>query len=302
MYKIKLVEILFVLLLGVILFQLLYSPTDDGYFSVIVLPDTQKYTLNDSQNAVFLLQTRWIVDNIDEYNIKFVVHEGDIVDHADDDWEWTRANSALGILDRYDVPYSLIPGNHDHPTTLYDKYYPASKFSDKEWYGGNMVRENNSDANDNNYQIINVDGEDYIFVSIDVCPTMEEIIWAYQVFANHSDMFGILTTHGYLNENASREVHVCGDTSYIWYDLIKPSKNIRLVLSGHVHAEARRMDYNDYGFKVNQVLADYQERPNGGDGWLRILKFYSNKIRVETFSPLYDTFESDEDSMFMLYK
>jgi hypothetical protein len=38
-----------------------------------------------------------------------------------------------------------------------------------------------------------------------------------------------------------------------------------MVLAGHEHAEARRTDTNRCGGRVFQLLADYLDRPNGGD-------------------------------------
>jgi len=47
-------------------------------------------------------------------------------------------------------------------------------------------------------------------------------------------------------------------------------------------------------------LADYQGRANGGEGWLRILEFSpsNNVVRVKTFSPTLDRYETDADSEF----
>lgn len=41
---------------------------------------------------------------------------------------------------------------------------------------------------------------------------------------------------------------------------------------------------------VHTLLADYQARTNGGNGWLRILEFVppENKINVKTYSPWLD--------------
>ena len=47
-------------------------------FTIIVLPDTQYYS--EGNLHVFDNQTQWIVNNIDEMNIVFVSHLGDIVD------------------------------------------------------------------------------------------------------------------------------------------------------------------------------------------------------------------------------
>ena len=68
-----------------------------------------------------------------------------------------------------------------------------------------------------------------------------------------------------------------------------------------MHGEARRVDYVN-GYKVHQLVADYQDRPNGGNGWLRILEFFpaDNKTFVRTFSPFLKSYESDTDSQFWL--
>ena len=56
------------------------------------------------------------------------------------------------------------------------------------------------------------------------------------------------------------------------------------------------------GNTVYTLLADYQSRTNGGDGWLRILEFSpaNNEIRVKTFSPTLAQYETDADSQFTL--
>ena len=51
-----------------------------------------------------------------------------------------------------------------------------------------------------------------------------------------------------------------------------PNPNLRFMLSGHVHDESRRTDVVN-GRTVFQMLADYQDRASGGEGWLRILRF-----------------------------
>ena len=73
------------------------------------------------------------------------------------------------------------------------------------------------------------------------------------------------------------------------------------MLSGHVHGEARRTDVVN-GRTVFQMLADYQDRASGGEGWLRILRFVpgDNKIYVQTYSPWLNRFETDADSEFSL--
>jgi predicted small secreted protein len=112
----------------------------------------------------------------------------------------------------------------------------------------------------------------------------------------------LLSTHAFLDKNAGRRPHICTDTNYIWDDFIKQHKNLQLVVSGHVHAESMRTDKNLAGENVYQMLADFQEEENGGNGWIRILTFSpkNNRIDVRTYSPSLNTFQDDKDSQFQL--
>ena len=73
-------------------------------------------------------------------------------------------------------------------------------------------------------------------------------------------------------------------------------------MSGHVHSESRRTDKNLAGNTVYQMLADFQEDSNGGNGWLRILTFSpkNNRINVTTYSPSLFKFQRDTESEFEL--
>ncbi len=76
----------------------------------------------------------------------------------------------------------------------------------------------------------------------------------------------------------------------VWQKLIRKQPNIFLVVSGHVLGVGLQTSINDAGGKVVEMLTDYQGLPNGGDGWLRSLRFVpdENKIHVRTYSPLLD--------------
>jgi hypothetical protein len=81
------------------------------------------------------------------------------------------------------------------------------------------------------------------------------------------------------------------------------------MLSGHVcrladmalAGEGRRQD-SFAGHTVHSLLSDFQCHPNGGDGWLRIMRFVpsANEIRVRTFSPTLNQFEVDDSSDFTI--
>jgi hypothetical protein len=262
-------------------------------FTIVVLPDTQHYS--EAFPEVFSSQTQWIVDNVGSRNIVFVTHEGDIVEHASNTLEWQRADASMSMLDGV-VPYGMGPGNHDQPTTLYNQYFPYTRYQGYVWYGGHY-----QNLNDNNYQLFSAGGMDFVIVHLEFCPPTAAVTWASTVLQTYPQRIGIMTTHGYLNEAAQRTVHGCSDTAYLWDDLAVPNPNLRFMLSGHVHNESRRID--TVGTRtVFQMLADYQDRASGGEGWLRILRFVpgENRIYVQTYSPWLGRYEVDANSEFQL--
>jgi len=299
-------------------------------FSVIVLPDTQKYSVANS--PIFCQQTQWIVDKQKERNIVFVSHLGDIVDSgAQNTKEWELASKCMGKLDGK-IPYGIIPGNHDvdnwnrnKGVTIYDKYFPASRYSKYSWYKGNRKE------NQNNYQLISIDTDtatlvksradagitkstsvvDLIFLNLEIEPSNNTITWANEIAKKYPSAYIILTTHKYLPDDtpkrdADRAWSDDGNTGEdIWNKLVKDNCNIRMVWSGHFHktdGENRIVSTNSCGQEVQEILQDYQDRENGGNGLLRIYTFNpsTKNIEVQTYSPYTQKFEEDESSHFTL--
>lgn len=263
-------------------------------FTIIALPDTQHYS--EQFPAIFTSQTQWIKDNKAARNIVFVTHEGDIVQNVSSTTEWTRANESLSILDGV-VPYGMAPGNHDEPSTLYNQFFPYTRYQGVyPWYGGHY-----QNLNDNNYQLFSAGGMDFVAVHLDFCPTADVVAWGSSILNSFPDRIGMVTTHAYLGLSAERNTHVCGSTQYLWDGLTPNNPNLHFMLSGHVHGESRRNDAAN-GHPVFQMLADYQGRASGGEGWLRILRFVpaEDKIYVQTYSPWLNQYETDADSEFTL--
>lgn len=71
------------------------------------------------------------------------------------------------------------------------------------------------------------------------------------------------------------------------------------MLCGHNHAEARRFDTYE-GRTVLTLLSDFQSLPEGGGGYLRLLRFSprQNLVRVQTYSPWLDRYDTDAGSQF----
>jgi hypothetical protein len=279
----------------------------DTPWTLIVIPDTQIYSA--SHPEIFQSMTKSIVDYREALNIQMVMHMGDITNSESQTAEWDNANAALSVLFDNNIPLTLCLGNHDHSgfstvgaTTNFSATFPASRFEDFPWW------EDGSEFNDNNdqYVTLTIGSDDYLFMALDFCPDADEIAWANDVLSRHPNHKAVLSTHSFIDDTRGEYRGTsCSDTSYIFNDLVKKHANLRLVLCGHQHSvdgEFYRVDENEAGLEVFQLVTDYQTRTDGGDGRLRMMTFdpSNDEIRVHTYSPYTRTFDTDADSQFAL--
>jgi hypothetical protein len=288
------------LLVGLLAQMHAAAASELGDFSVVLLPDTQFYSQLYPQT--YAAQTRWIRDHVEHHNIKFVIHLGDIVEnHNDNEEEWRNADRAHRILDGV-APYSMLPGNHDMgkkdgkltgDTSLYNRYFGPARFAGRSWYGGHL-----GDANDNNYCFFEAAGMKFMVVSLQFDPSAAVLEWANQVISSHPERRVIVATHCYMRPKA-RDAAV---GQRVWRQCVNKHENVFLVVSGHVLGVGRQTSRNAAGRPVHELLVDHQGLPNGGDGWLSILRFSpaQNKIFVTAYSPLLSASNDAPDHTFSL--
>jgi hypothetical protein len=268
-------------------------------FTVIVLPDTQYYSSNTTysdHSEIFDSQTQWAVNNAVGMNILFVTHEGDIIDGFSSSTQWDKANRSMSILNTGNLPWGAAPGNHDlnmdSDTSQFNIYFGTSRFTGKTWYGGCLGGDNA-----NSYEFFNNGADQYLILHLQYNPSTAILAWANTTLTANPGKRVILVTHEYMSGSSRDSV---GNT--IWNSFVKyHTDQVFLVLCGHSLGEGLSTDTST-GHAVHQVLADYQGRTNGGNGWLRILDFRpaEDKIYVKTYSPYLNQYETDLDSQFTL--
>ncbi|MBN1590584.1 MAG: metallophosphoesterase [Pirellulales bacterium] len=293
------------------------DPISEGSWTMIVLPDTQHYSL--TYPDIFTAQTQWIADHKTSHNIQMVVHEGDIT-HLKTVAEFDNAKKSMSVLDAAGVPYSMCAGNHDYKLstrfTLFndDAYFgPKSAYAKQPTIAG-FYKEGKTDSS---YSTFKAGGNDWLVLSLEYAPCDEVIAWANGVAAAHPDHHIILNTHVYLYCDGTRydwatrgssqrwSPHEHGnDGQQLWDKLVKKHPNWRFVLNGHVLANGTGWlaSKGDHGNVVHQILANYQVRTNGGDGYLRIMEFISDgdTVKMSTYSPYQHAYLTAPDQKFTL--
>jgi len=324
---------------------------DGRKFTVGVIPDTQNYVdyanyTNPAALQRFVDETTYLANNKTALNLAYVTHVGDVVQHGDlsrsgdaVDGEWKRAQTALNVLADANVPFGLVPGNHDYanyshstgsrPLSGNDKWNqyfgPDSSFyAGKSWYGGSY------NGGMDSFQTFTGGGKTFLSLELEMDPSNGALAWAQSVIDSHPGLATIITTHSFLNpttnvktqDNSQARANdistyfpgtsVNNTPDQVWSKLIEGNDQIFMVLCGHnwngtdssgvSNGENLRIDNNDFGHPVYQVLSDLQGNTfsydtttgtytpgvyTGGEGWLRLMEFdtEANTIHFQTYSP-----------------
>lgn len=282
--------------------------------TIVALPDTQHYSLEHPKN--FHAQTEWIVANAKERRIASVLHLGDIT-HRSTRPEWEVARAAMNRLDGV-VPYFMVPGNHDYSDgktlcvdrqTLFNEYFPLAKFQDLSTFGGTYDKE--PERFENSYHTYSAGGRDFLVLCLEYGPRKDVVRWANEVVTKYGQHQVILVTHAYMYYDDTRydwkkygakqtwNPHASGiaksthddvqDGEDLWNNLVSKHENFILTLYGHVLYDGLgRLESQNVGNKnVHQLLVNFQMKPNGGDGWLRLLEVSNDgkSIDVIDYSP-----------------
>lgn len=303
--------------------------SSEDSWSMIIIPDPQTYVKFSRNQPLFELMTAWIDENIDYLNIKMVLCVGDLVEHNEminpdgifgnqpSKLQWESVSRSFERLDGK-VPYITALGNHDYGfksienrKSNFNQYFPV----DKNFQNMKILRDVALNAEgiptleNASFEITSPHGRKMLFLSLEFAPRDTIVSWAKTIVESekYKDHTIVLLTHSYLNANNEhiiKENYPIEDYNYgkaIFDKLVKPSKNIQMVFSGHIGSPddpkshlGFRTDSNAAGQKVQQMVFNAQAlgggwMGNGGDGWLRILEFMpdNHTVKVKTFSPFF---------------
>jgi len=254
------------------------------------------------------------------------------------------------------LPFGVVPGNHDYDAMWTDSRHPAAAefkdmsslgmlhsgglnnfrtvfgadtpfFKGKPWYV------DSHDGGADSAQIFEAGGYRFLHIGLQWSAPHDSLIWAASVVAKYPGLPTIVTMHDYLNEHGERVPNPIIDghavdaqdnsPEMIWQKFISQHDQIFLVLCGHEHGQALRVDRNKFGHPVYQMLSDYQDRGQTGidanakpvpgfgpqmigDGWMRLLNFRLDgenpRIDVKTYSTHYKKFSGDEANYAKWYR
>lgn len=269
--------------------------------------------------------------------------------------EMPNAVAAYQILADSGIPFGVAPGNHDYDAMWTSSEFPpkplapGEKFKfgpehvgilhvggldnfrsvfgdDKPFYKGKPWYVASFRGGANSAQVFRAGGYEFLHFALEMQADDQVVAWIEKTLAKYPGRPTILSTHDYLDPRGQRRGNPIIDLDRVDPDhhnnadelfakLIAKNDQIFLVLCGHHHGQSFRVDPNEKGHEVYQMLADYQDRgqagldsgqpidallrgPTGiGDGWLRVLRFETGgiapRIDVRTYSTFYREHSSE---------
>ncbi len=277
--------------------------------------------------------------------------------------EIPKAIEGYRLISQAGIPFGVAPGNHDYdaiwPVAAFppnlekprDAIQPNAEdmgtlhlgglanfrsafgedtdfFRDKSWYLDGF------EGGGSSAQLFEAGGYQFLHFAFEMHAGDHVLAWAQTLIDAHPGIPTIITTHDYMNRFGERshtfyfnlaevDPGYNNSSEQIFQKFIATNDQIFLVLCGHFVGQAFRIDENQAGHAVYQILADYQERGQAGidagqprtnagnsvgigDGWYRELRFDLSRkqprIVVKTYSSHYNTYSGELDSYSAWYK
>ncbi len=317
------------------------EPVTDYEYSFAVIGDTQTMCEADPEAMESIYD--WIVANKKSQKIEYVIGLGDITDDSTD-VEWERANKFISKLNGV-VPYVLTRGNHDDwddfNRNLHNGFYENTidgmmntgniNLSDPVGQPGVLTKVD-ADGNvsyvtreedvpeggvvkgdiTNSYRYFNVQGTDYLIMTLDFAPSDKVMEWASSVIEAHPDHKVIVITHAYMYRDGTTLAGTdCYPTTYytgyvnaqdgemMWEKYLSKHENVLMVLSGHDPWQhiAYRQDFGEKGNTVTQMLIDaqYVDRFIGSTAMIAMFYFSEDgkTLTVRYYSVAKDCYGSE---------
>jgi hypothetical protein len=268
------------------------ATAQDKDFSIIWITDTQY--LAESNPAYNENLSRWIVQNRDTYNLKMVIHTGDLVNNEGNRTHWLNANQSMGILLDAGIPYCWAAGNHDFNSTYwignqYTAFNPQVLASKPYWVSTEYNGKNNA-------VFFNVSGWECLVVTIAYDANKSALAWANSVLDAYSQAHAIVATHAYIDKQCRYDNWATNFKSTV----LDTHANVFLTLSGHY--------YPTYGNRTrvggrDELLFNQQDAYGKlGAASARILTFDTAQgtVNVQTYSVCTGQFVLDSNNNFTL--
>jgi len=205
----------------------------------------------------------WLVE---ESNVSFVVHTGDIVDNALDETAWEDAYYYFQQLGNR-CSWRVLAGNHDAMS----------------WRGVDLANHERYFGNDSTNQHIVV-GDKLLFIlfswnDMEGRISNERLEWMDSIIQDNSEMFAIVCLHPHLFGLSLLNILGAPNYDEIWSH-IDWHGNVVMTLCGHIHRNWVQI----HSSGIHETWSISTEALMNR-GYIRLFDIYQDRIEVYAYSP-----------------
>jgi hypothetical protein len=243
-------------------------------FSFVQVTDTQI-----AKPAQLKSITDFILNNKTQFDIRYVVHTGDVVSTWNDTWAWNTRNSSFSGLNGQ-VSFGWLTGNHD----IYNEQYIGNQYFSFNPDNWNLTSSFNQ--GENTAQLVDVNENYFLFINIQFNATKDVLQWFDTLYSTYNYSTVILSTHAYMDPLNGYYMN-----NAIPAKFLDNYPNVKLVLSGHID-----FAYNQKVNNREEIVFDRQGRDDFPDesDYVRIYSVYTDgQVNVITYSNFRDSFLND---------
>ncbi|HEX8464080.1 MAG TPA: metallophosphoesterase family protein, partial [Abditibacterium sp.] len=187
----------------------------------------------DAQNEIKSLWSRAIrAAYSDAPRARFMIHAGDLINHANTDAEWGEWAGAGGWVNAM-IPSIVAPGNHEY--NEYEKNLTAPPRLSRHWRPMFTLPENGPRGLEETCYFVDYQGVRIIALNTEE-KQREQALWLENVLKNNRQKWTILTFHRPMYSSARGRDNV--ELRRLWMPIFDKYR-VDLVLQGHDHTYAR---------------------------------------------------------------
>lgn len=285
-------------------------------FSIMQLTDTQYISWKNP--SLFYDTTNWIVTNSQKYNLKMVVHTGDLVDTPTHTSEWEVANTAMMTLYDNEISYCWNAGNHDQlPPNETANLWLGDSNSD--WLGSQYPAFNQTIMRTKPYWVSDIfngknsavafdhSGYHFLVINLEFLANSSTLDWMQTILRNNPDANVIVATHDYLNMTdgyGTRSISNSGVLDYTWGNEFKTMldqyPNVFMTISAHIQSRTTGANNKHVGNREEIFFNRQELNDQLGGASVRIYSFNltSKQVDVSTFALDLQTWVTDNKNQF----
>ena len=273
------------------------EPVGEYAYSFAVVGDTQN--VNRLYPEEYHKIYQWIVDNVEEKKIAYVMGLGDITD-GNSTQEWQRAQESFWLLGENGIPHSQVRGNHDGKDQF--ELYLGEDMDYQDSIQGAY-----NDKMANTWRLLQVGQVKYLIFALDYGFGDDVMQWAGEIIERYPDHNVIITTHAYMYRNYTTLDYTeevppsttggVNDGDQMWEKFISKYENIKLVLCGHIDVDNVQISTQtgDHGNTVTQILIDGQtmDKQLGPKGMVAMFYFSEDgrNVKLQYYSTICNEYE-----------